>query len=93
MVGKWDLGHYASSLWPTKRGFDSSLHLSCYGFTDYTRHINLAGWSDLHDGMENMDDDRLNSIGAGSDALLVWIIRFSVLAENHALLSIRFFGQ
>ena len=27
MVGKWDVGHYAAALWPTERGFDSSLHL------------------------------------------------------------------
>jgi hypothetical protein len=32
---KWDIGHYAKQLWPIERGFESSLHLSCYGFTDY----------------------------------------------------------
>ena len=38
MVGKWDLGHYAPSLWPFSRGFDESLFLSCYGYKDYSQH-------------------------------------------------------
>jgi hypothetical protein len=31
MVGKWDLGHFAPSLWPQSRGFDSFVGLICYG--------------------------------------------------------------
>mmetsp|Transcript_32043 Transcript_32043/g.41194 ORF Transcript_32043/g.41194 Transcript_32043/m.41194 type:complete len:624 (+) Transcript_32043:56-1927(+) len=53
MVGKWDLGHYAPSLWPTQRGFESSLHLSCYGYTDYHGHLNMGGVGDLHDNLNN----------------------------------------
>jgi arylsulfatase A-like enzyme len=55
MVGKWDLGHYAPALWPTERGFDSSLHLSCYGYKNYHHHLNLGGYQDLHDGFDNVE--------------------------------------
>jgi len=54
MVGKWDVGHYALPLWPTNRGFDASLHLSCYGYTDYNLHTNLGGYFDLHEGTSNV---------------------------------------
>lgn len=48
LVGKWDLGHYATELWPTKRGFDSFYGLACYGYEDYATHANKGFW-DLQD--------------------------------------------
>jgi hypothetical protein len=63
MIGKWDLGHYALSLWPAKRGFDQSLFLTCYGYKDYTEHLNLGDFYDLHDGTTNL---HLNSTPAWS---------------------------
>jgi arylsulfatase A-like enzyme len=68
MVGKWDVGHYAPSLWPTQRGFDSSLHLNCYGYVDYHNHLNLGGFQDLHDGFANVKvADALGTTGGLGD--------------------------
>lgn len=48
LVGKWDLGHYANELWPTRRGFDTFYGLTCYGYLDYFTHNNKGFW-DLHE--------------------------------------------
>jgi len=57
MVGKWDLGHFAPSLWPQQRGFSTFMGLTCYGYTDYSTHQNTF-WghdvTDLHDGFDNI---------------------------------------
>jgi arylsulfatase B/arylsulfatase I/J len=46
-VGKWDLGHYVKEMWPTERGFDSWLGLSCRGISNYFTYDN-GGYSDIH---------------------------------------------
>jgi arylsulfatase B/arylsulfatase I/J len=47
MVGKWDLGHYAKQMWPTERGFDSWLGLTCRGISNYFTYDN-GGYNDIH---------------------------------------------
>ena len=60
MVGKWDLGHFAPALWPQSRGFESFVGLTCYGYVDYSAHLN-SFWgetvSDLHDGFTALTED------------------------------------
>ena len=68
MVGKWDVGHYALPLWPTNRGFDESLHLSCFGYTDYDRHTNVGDYNDLHDGLDNAYVGGSADVEGGSNA-------------------------
>ena len=51
MVGKWDVGHFAEDLWPTKRGFDSWLGLTCRGLENYVTYDN-GGYHDIHRGTE-----------------------------------------
>ena len=48
IVGKWDIGHFAEELWPTRRGFESFFGLTCYGYMDYFTHMNKDFW-DLHE--------------------------------------------
>jgi len=47
MVGKWDVGHFAEDLWPTNRGFDSWLGLTCRGLENYFTYDN-GGYHDIH---------------------------------------------
>lgn len=57
-----DLGHYSFEYYPTNRGFDSSFHLTSYGYTDYTTHVNY-GYYDIHQDLENIGS-RLNGLYA-----------------------------
>ena len=43
---RWDLGHFAPSAWPTKRGFESWVGLTCYGYADYFTHKQNAYMQD-----------------------------------------------
>ena len=50
MIGKWDLGHFAEQMWPTNRGFDTYLGLTCRGLSSYFTYDN-GGYNDIHRGM------------------------------------------
>lgn len=54
-VGKWDLGHFAPGYWPAQRGFETSFHLNCYGYQEYSTHLN-DGYYDIHSGADNWPD-------------------------------------
>lgn len=87
MVGKWDIGHYYEMLWPTKRGFDNSLHLLCYGYLEYTQHIGSAGFYDLHDGFVKIKTgDRIRGIDNMGDpySTLIFTERSLAIIKEHS---------